>query len=78
MTSGDEEALATRYLDGFDLLDGGEVRPQDWQVAERFARRVPPDGRRRQLGDCLILAVCERLRLRLRTSDTGIRGGERP
>ena len=78
VTSSDEEALATRYLNGFDLLDGGDVRPEDWQDAERIARRVPRDGRRRQLGDCLILAVCKRLRVKLLTKDTGIRGGERP
>ena len=53
--------LAQTFLSQFDRIDQGRILPQDWADAERLARRVPVDRSRRQLGDCLIRAVCNRL-----------------
>ena len=55
--------LARAYLGGFEIADRGNVLKQDWEYARRLAERVPRDGLPRQLGDCLIRAVCERLHL---------------
>ena len=58
-----ELELARAYLGRFEIADGGNVLKQDWEYARRLAERVPRDGLPRQLGDCLIRAVCERLHL---------------
>lgn len=55
--------LARAYLGRFEIADGGDVLRQDWEYARRLAERIPRDGLPRQLGDCLIRAVCERLHL---------------
>ena len=68
----DLTAAYLTYLDVFECADGGDVRAEDWRLAERMARRVPPDGRPRQLGDCLIAALCERLRRDLDSADSGM------
>jgi predicted nucleic acid-binding protein len=67
-----ELRLALAFLDGFRLADGGKVIPEDWDEARRLAVRVPSDGRPRQLGDCLIRAIANRLRLRVRSFDAGM------
>jgi predicted nucleic acid-binding protein len=58
-----EVDLARAYLGAFDLADGGKITKQDWVNARRIAERVPRDGLRRQLGDCLIRAICQRRHL---------------
>lgn len=54
-------ALARAYLAEFTIVDQGMIRERDWVDALRIAERVPRDGLRRQLGDCLIRAICNRL-----------------
>jgi predicted nucleic acid-binding protein len=67
-----ELRLSQAFLEGFRLIDGGKVTEGDWDQARRLARRIPRDGRPRQLGDCLIPAIAKRLRFRVRTLDTGM------
>jgi predicted nucleic acid-binding protein len=59
------------YLDQFKILDKGKVLPQDWEEARRIGERVPRDGKRRQLGDCLIRAIARRFGFDVDTSDRG-------
>lgn len=61
--------LARSYLGAFPVADEGQILKQDWQYAERLASRVPADGLRRQMGDCLIRAICERLHLEPLTAE---------
>ena len=70
--SRDELRVAEGFLGLFDLLDGGRVLPEDWHVAERYAKRVPFAPRPRGAIDCLILAICVRLNASLYTFDGGI------
>jgi predicted nucleic acid-binding protein len=65
-----EMALAEAYLGTFITPPNGQVREEDWLVARNYARRVPRDGKPRQIGDCLIRAVANRLRLDVDTFDT--------
>ena len=48
---------------------GGNVTTADWQEAIRIARRVPRNRKPRQLGDCLIRAIANRLRYKVETLD---------
>ena len=64
-----ELQLAETYLNQFHVVDNGKVLEEDWQEAERIARRVPRDGTPRQLGDCLIRAIANRLRYDVSTID---------
>lgn len=68
----DELTWADAFLGEFELVDGGDVIPQDWREAERLARRVRPGGRSRGALDCIILAVCTRLHIDLHSNDTGM------
>lgn len=70
-TGADQLVLAEEYLAAFEVVDQWEIRPEDLEEARRLARRVPPDGRRRQLGDCLIRAIAKRLRYEVETFDRG-------
>lgn len=56
-----ELRLAVAYLAPFRILDEGNIPSRDWEEAKRLAARVPRDGKPRQLGDCLIRAIAERL-----------------
>ncbi len=69
VTSEHEFRLAKAYLGQFQCVDGGHIPSEDWKEANRLAQRVPPHGKPRQLGDCLIRAIARRLRYRLRTYD---------
>ena len=66
-----ELRLSVAFIEEFRLADGGKV-------IRRTGRRhvdsqcIPRDGRPRQLGDCLIRAIANRLRLRVKTFDTGM------
>jgi predicted nucleic acid-binding protein len=70
-TSANELMLARAYLDVFVVIDHQQTPPQDWQEAQRLAQRVPRDGRRRQLGDCLIRAIANRLKHEVISYDQG-------
>jgi predicted nucleic acid-binding protein len=67
--SRDRVILARAYLSIFDIVDGGSILEQDWEKARRLAERVLPDRSPRQLGDCLVRAICTRLRLDVATVD---------
>jgi predicted nucleic acid-binding protein len=61
--------LSSVYLDEFRVYDEGRITKADWAAAERRASRVPRDGSRRQLADCLIGAIADRLNCDVLTSD---------
>jgi predicted nucleic acid-binding protein len=67
----EEQRLADRFLAAFEVLDGGRVLPEDWERAERYARRIRGTGKARQAIDCLLLAICDRLHADLHTVDRG-------
>ena len=67
--SSHEVQLARAYLGTFRVADKGTILDQDWVEARRIAERVPRDGLRRQLGDCLIRAICNRLKLDVLTAE---------
>ena len=70
-TSARELQLARAFIEEFQVVDGGKVLNIDWQETLRIASRVPRDGRRRQLGDCLIRAIAKRLNHDVRSHDQG-------
>ena len=67
--SENELKLARAFLGAFKLADDGEILPGDWKEAQRIAERVPTDGLPRQMGDCLIRALCKRLRMEVVTAE---------
>ena len=68
--SSEEELRLTRsFLRQFKMIDNGLILSQDWEEARRLAERIPRDGKPRQLGDCLIQAIANRLKFQVRTFD---------
>jgi predicted nucleic acid-binding protein len=59
------------FLEEFRRIDEGRILAPDWQEALRMAQRVPRDRRPRQLGDCLIRAIADRLKHEVVTYDKG-------
>jgi len=57
-----EMELAEAFLGEFHIIDGHNTLPQDWEEARRVARHIGYHATPRDLGDCLIIAICERLR----------------
>jgi predicted nucleic acid-binding protein len=68
-----ELRLATAFLGRFHVTDKGNVTAADWQTAEQQASRISPDGKPRDLGDCLIGAIAQRLRRDVFTLDQRFR-----
>jgi predicted nucleic acid-binding protein len=68
---GDEQwmKLARAYLGEFEIVDAGRILPADWKVATQIAHRILRDRSPRQLGDCIIRAICKRLHLDVLTAD---------
>ena len=66
-----ELALHRAYLSAFAIIDDGRIPPADWQKARQLAQRVPDDrhAKARDLGDCLIRAIAERLHCEVLASD---------
>jgi len=64
-----EVQLARAFLAEFHAVDEGRILPKDWEDAKRIAHRVTRTGARRQLGDCLIRAISDRLHLEVLTAD---------
>ncbi len=60
-TSEKEVELTKEFLGELKILDEGRILADDWKHAERYAARVLRSGGRRQLGDCLIKAIADRL-----------------
>ena len=67
-----EMELARAFLSQFVLADDGHITEEDWAHARRLAERVPHETRSRQLGDCLIKAIADRLRYAVETFDLGM------
>ena len=72
-----ELVLTETFLSEFRVIDNGKVLREDWDEAKRSARRVPPDGKPRDLGDCLIQSIAKRLRYDVRTFDRRFRDHRR-
>jgi predicted nucleic acid-binding protein len=64
-----ELQLTLAYLGSFQGIDHGHILPEDWKNAIRLAQRVPGKGQPRDLGDCLIRAISDRLRHIVKTHD---------
>jgi hypothetical protein len=62
-------ALTRAFLEEFRCVDEGKVLPQDWEEAVRLAQRVPRVPAPRDLGDCLIRAIADRLRFQVFSLD---------
>lgn len=69
VTSSSELEMARTFLREFQIADGGRILGADWTEARRLAERIPRDGKPRQLGDCLILAIANRLKYEVLTFD---------
>ena len=66
-----ELELTRAFLDQFDVIDGGRITVEGWQETRRLAQRIPPNGKPRQLGDCLIAAIGKRLHYEVIRFDKG-------
>jgi predicted nucleic acid-binding protein len=64
-----EARLTLAFLQPFRCVDEQDIPPGDWGNAVRLAARAR--GRTRDLGDCLIRAIANRLHYEVRTDDTG-------
>jgi predicted nucleic acid-binding protein len=64
-----EHELMRAYLRPFVCVDEQKIIPRDWQEALRLAQRVPRNQRPRDLGDCLIRAIANRLNCNVFTRD---------
>ncbi len=73
-TSRGELLKAEAFLSCFECIDLQHIPKEDWQDTFRLARRIPRVGKRRQLGDCLIRAIANRLRREVITGDAGFPG----
>src|SRR5208282_6526749 len=67
-----EMILARAFLKPFKAIDDRRTLKRDWQEALRLAERVSANRRPRDLGDCLIRAMAQRLNHDVRTLDTGM------
>ncbi len=73
-TSAAELRLMRAFLEPFECVDEQRIIVRDWEEARRLAQRVRRDRRPRQLGDCLIRALANRLHYEVRTDDTAFPG----
>ena len=67
----EELARFRLFLTSLPVVDEGRVLAQDWVCAEQLAARIPRDGKPRQMADCLIRAIADRLNCDVITSDRG-------
>jgi predicted nucleic acid-binding protein len=63
--------LYRAYLKPFECVDDRRITADDWREAIRLAQRVPRKAKPRQLGDCLIRAIANRLNYAVVTRDQG-------
>ena len=68
-TSKLELELTQAFLEQFRCIDGGNTLPADWREAIRLSRRIPNNRKARDLGDCLIRAIANRLKHDVETTD---------
>jgi hypothetical protein len=71
VTGQQELKLTCAYLGQFECVDHGHMLPKDWENAIRLAQRVPKNKKPRNLGDCLIRAIADRLHYEIKTFDKG-------
>lgn len=69
VTSRHELPLTKAFLGKFERVDKGNIIRDDWDDAIRLAQRIPRHGGPRDLGDCLIRAIADRLRYEVKTLD---------
>ncbi|MCI0642924.1 MAG: PIN domain-containing protein [Gemmataceae bacterium] len=69
--SREEATLFQAFLQSFVVLDEREITSADWNRALHYAQKIPRDGKRRQLGDCLIRAIADRFRRSVLTLERG-------
>jgi predicted nucleic acid-binding protein len=67
-----EIRLREAYLRTFKVVDDHKTIPQDWDEARRLAKHAGFHAEPRDLGDCLISAISDRLNLELVTGDKGL------
>jgi hypothetical protein len=68
-----EMRLREAYLLPFKIIDEHRTLPQDWQEARRLAKHPGYQPRSRDLGDCLVLAISDRLHHEVDSGDLGLR-----
>jgi predicted nucleic acid-binding protein len=68
-----EMRLREAFLRRFEVADDHRTLPEDWKEARRFAKHPGYQPRSRDLGDCLLLAIADRLNLRIITDDKGLK-----
>jgi hypothetical protein len=73
VTDRNEMDLALAFLDAFENIDGGRILPEDWRAAGNRARRIPASRKPRQVVDCLLFAIAQRLSCDLITDDKDLR-----
>lgn len=66
-----EFRLTRAFLGWFRCIDERRILPIDWEDAVRLAQRIPRQPRPRDLGDCLIRAIANRLKYDVLTFDSG-------
>ena len=71
VASRSELQLTRAYLQQFRCIDNQRITSDDWQNAIRLAQWIPRDSKPRDLGDCLIRAIADRLRYEVLTYDRG-------
>jgi predicted nucleic acid-binding protein len=71
----DEQEMRLReaFLRRFEVVDEHKTLPEDWQEARRVAKHPGYQPRSRDLGDCLLLGIANRLNLEIITDDKGLK-----
>ncbi len=69
-----ELALTLVFLGRFRCVDERDIPADDWRDAERIARRIPRKRTPRDMGDCVIRAIANRLKYAVHTFDTNFPG----
>jgi predicted nucleic acid-binding protein len=68
-----EMELTIAFLGLFQIIDKRRILPEDWEEARRIAKHIGNSAKRRDLGDCLITAISNRLRHEVLTGDLGLK-----
>ena len=67
-----ETVLREGYLRAFRLIDDRKTLPADWEEARRVAKHPGFHAGPRDLGDCVIAAISERLHCAVISDDKGL------
>jgi predicted nucleic acid-binding protein len=68
-----EVDLREAYLKPFLVMDRQRITVGDWREARRIAKYAGAQAKRRSLGDCLITAIADRLKLEIISEDQGLK-----